>query len=79
MFPWICAPFPSKCRLGAGPAFRALETSDCGFSRLLLPWAPDCSGKEEVTGGQIFSRQVPLLSVCPRVNLKWTRRATSFG
>lgn len=43
--------FCSLCRLslcvppGAEPAFRALETSDCGVLRLLLPWAPDFSGE----------------------------------
>lgn len=38
-------PSPSECRLGAETAFRALETSDRGFSRLLLPWAPEFIGE----------------------------------
>lgn len=36
------------------------------------------AGKGEVTGGQIVSGQVVLFSACPRLNLKWTRRAVSF-
>lgn len=40
-------PLPSVCHLGAETAFGALETSGCGVSHGLLPWALTSVGKGE--------------------------------
>lgn len=71
---------PSEHHPGAEAACRALKTFNRGFSRLLLPWAPDFigEGRGSHEGTSLLDKSCSS-PVCPRVNLKWTRSAESSG
>lgn len=73
-------PFGAEGHLGCSAYIQHPRDLQLWFLMSVLPPGPiPQQGKARVTRGQTSSQQVLFLSICPRLNLKWTRRAESFG